>query len=91
MAQILKDFHDHPESVGETYGEHWCTAMGFALALTRSALACTVHAFIPGLCKSSASSNVSDLYRRMVTHRHRQFGAANQETCDASDASPSEA
>jgi hypothetical protein len=91
MPQLFKDFHDHPDSVGETYVQHWRSAMGFALALSLSALACSVHAFVPGLCKSSASRTVSDLHQRMVTHRHRQAGTANQETCDAPDISPSEA
>lgn len=91
MQQILKDFHDHPESVGETYSQHWRSAMGFALALSLSALACVLHAFVPGLCKSSASSTVRDLYKRMVSHRHRQVGARNQETCEPSAESPSEA
>jgi hypothetical protein len=88
---MIQDFHDHPESVGETYGQHWCSAMGFALALSRSALACMVHAFVPGLCKTTASSTVSDLHRRMVSHRHRQVGTENQKTYATSDASPSEA
>ncbi len=91
MQRMIKDFHDHPESVGETYGQHWCSAMGFALALSRSALACMLHAFVPGLCKTTASSTVRDLHRRMVSHRHRQVDAANQKTCAASDASTSEA
>jgi len=83
MSQIIKDFHDHPDSVGETYGQHWCSAMSFAAQLILSALACAVHAFVPGLCKSSASRKVSDLYQQMVTHRHRGIGAANPRYCDA--------
>lgn len=71
MTRLIKDFQDHPRSVGETYLQHWCSAMSFALTLARSALACTIHAFVPGLCKSTASASVQDLHRRMVTHRHR--------------------
>lgn len=72
MPQLLKDFHEHPRSVGETYGQHWCKAMGFALALFASALACMVHAFVPGICKSTASRAIGNLYGRMVTHRDRR-------------------
>ncbi|MFU8816197.1 MAG: DUF6356 family protein [Pseudomonadales bacterium] len=72
MSQLLKDFHQHPQSVGETYGQHWYSAMGFAFHLFWCALACMVHAFVPGLCKTTASRSVSELHARMVTHRHRQ-------------------
>jgi hypothetical protein len=69
MPQLLKDFHDHPQSVGENYLQHWCSAMSFAAALLICAVACMVHAFVPGLCKTTASRSVCELYRRMVTHR----------------------
>jgi hypothetical protein len=72
MSQLLKDFQDHPHSVGETYGQHWWSAMSFSLRLTLCALACAVHAFVPGLCKTTASRAVTQLHQRMVTHRHRQ-------------------
>jgi hypothetical protein len=79
MPQLIKDFQDHPRSVGETYLQHWWSAMGFALALARSALACLLHAFIPGLCKTTASESVQELHQRMVTHRHREHrGAAGR-------------
>lgn len=72
MHQLLKDFRQHPESVGETYVEHWWTAMGFALMLFVSSLACLLHAFIPGLCKGTASRSIQALHERMVTHRTRR-------------------
>jgi hypothetical protein len=78
MSQLLKDFHQHPQSVGETYGQHWYSAMGFALNLMWCALACMLHAFVPGLCKTTASRSVSALHRRMVTHRHRQAASAHE-------------
>jgi len=71
MNDLIRDFRDHPESVGETYGQHWCSAMGFALTMIGSALACAVHAFVPGLFKTTASATITRLHRRMVTHRHR--------------------
>jgi len=84
MPDFLKDFHDHPESVGETYGQHWYSAMCFAMALLASAIACMVHAFVPGLFKKTASGNITALYQRMVMHRHRaaagQPGASDTKT-----------
>jgi hypothetical protein len=71
MRELLTDFHEHPRSVGETYAQHWRSAMGFALTLLVCAGACAVHAFVPGLCKTTASRSITALHQRMVTHRHR--------------------
>jgi hypothetical protein len=72
MPQLLKDFQEHPHSVGETYGQHWWSAMSFALRLMGCAFACALHAFVPGLCKTTASRSVTALHERMVTHRQRR-------------------
>lgn len=72
MSRIFKDFQDHPRSVGETYLQHWCSAMSFSATMATLALACMVHAFVPGLFKTTASESVQDLYRRMVTQRDRR-------------------
>lgn len=72
MSQLLRDFTEHPHSVGESYGEHWLTAMGFAVTMLALAIACAVHAFVPGLFKRTASRTVDDLHRRMVTQRSRR-------------------
>jgi hypothetical protein len=72
MLQILRDFQEHPESVGESYAEHWLAAMSFAAALAICAVTCAVHAFIPGLFKHRASACVARLHERMVIHRRRQ-------------------
>ncbi len=74
MSKLLRDFVDHPHSVGESYVQHWHTAMGFSLTLLALALACAVHAFVPGLFKQTASRCIDKLHRRMITQRHR--GAA---------------
>lgn len=71
MDQFFRDFIDHPHSVGETYGQHWCSAMRFALLLGGCALACLVHAFLPGLFKSTASRSVARLHDRMLVNRQR--------------------
>lgn len=75
MPQLLRDFREHPHSVGETYPQHWWTAMAFASTMLRCAVACAVHAFVPGLCKTTASRSVDELHQRMVRHRHRHAQA----------------
>ena len=71
MTQLIRDFHEHPQSVGETYAGHWLVAMSFALSLLACALVCTVHAFVPGLFKHTASRAIGRLHERMVRQRRR--------------------
>jgi hypothetical protein len=72
MSQLIRDFQEHPRSVGESYVEHWLTAMGFAWTLARCAFVCAVHAFVPGLFKHSASRCITQLHEHMVTQRRRR-------------------
>lgn len=64
-------FVDHPESVGESYGEHFGVAMGFGVTMVTAGIACIVHALIPGLFVKTGSAAVTELYDRMVQHRRR--------------------
>lgn len=57
-----KLFLDHPREVGESYGEHFVAASRFGLRLMGAAGAAFVHALVPALCKTTASSTV----RRMA-------------------------
>jgi hypothetical protein len=65
-------FLDHPRSMGETYFEHQRVALSFAFSLLGAALACAVHALVPGLCASTGSRAVADLNERLVLNRRRQ-------------------
>ena len=64
-------FLDHPRSVGESYLEHQRRALGFGLSLFLAALACTVHAIVPGLFVRTGSEAITRLHERMVLHRTR--------------------
>ncbi len=64
-------FTDHPESVGETYGEHFLVASSFGVTMLGAGLACLVHALVPGLFVKTGSAAVTGLYDRMVAHRRR--------------------
>lgn len=87
MSQFLKDFRDHPESVGENYGQHWCSAMGFAATMFLCALACAVHAFLPGAFKTTASARITQLYERMVSKRHRHSSGPRNSASERSQTS----
>lgn len=64
-------FIEHPASVGETYGEHLRTAMGFALTLLGAGLACLLHALLPFLFVDTGSRAVERLHARMIANRSR--------------------
>lgn len=66
MSAVRRLFIEHPAMVGETYGEHMATALGFAGPLTKAAAGALVHAFLPFLCTTTASDTVKSLYARMT-------------------------
>lgn len=69
-------FLEHPRSVGESYLEHQRHAFGFGMALLGAALACLVHAVVPGLFVRTGSQAITRLHDRMVTHRTARSSAA---------------
>jgi hypothetical protein len=62
---IAKLFIDHPQSIGETYGQHARTAMSFGWRMVIGGLACMVHAAVPGLFVKTASRTVVQLDAEM--------------------------
>ncbi len=69
--RIARLFTDHPDSVGETYGQHFAVACSFGGAMLRGGLACLLHGAFPFLCTSTGSSTVRRLHERMVVNRVR--------------------
>jgi hypothetical protein len=62
-------FLEHPRSVGESYLEHQRRAFSFGITLLAAALACLVHALVPGLFVHTGSDTVTRLHDRMVVNR----------------------
>jgi len=69
MSRIGQAFRDHPASVGETYLEHLRSALGFSFAMSRAAVCCAIHAFVPILFQRTGSSAIEELHRRMLRQR----------------------
>ena len=69
--QLARIFNRHPATVGETYGEHFMSAMGFSLSMIRGAVFCAIHAILPFLCQRRGSDAITRLHHRMVTNRRR--------------------
>lgn len=67
-------FTKHPESVGETYGEHFASASYFGLRMIGAGVLCLIHGLLPFLFTTNGSRTIIHLHERMVTNRHRQQG-----------------
>ena len=56
---------EHPRDIGETYGEHAGHALFIGTRMIGAGLACLVHALIPGLFVTTATSTVNDVVTLM--------------------------
>jgi Family of unknown function (DUF6356) len=67
MPTLLKSmFVAHPESVGESYSQHFGVAAGFGLALIGAGLAALIHGLVPGLFEKTASTTIRRLHARIA-------------------------
>jgi hypothetical protein len=64
---IRQHFTEHPASVGETYGQHFRVAAGFAGSLAVAAAGAAVHAVVPSWCSATASSRIVELHEQMTS------------------------
>ena len=66
---LRRIFLDHPATVQESYFGHMRFALWFCFWLIAAAGAALIHAFVPALCESTASSIIKRLHARIVA-RH---------------------
>jgi len=66
-----KLFSEHPNSVGETYLQHFGVAMSFGARMVVAGLACMLHGILPFLFVTTGSSTVRHLHDKMITGRKR--------------------
>ena len=71
-------FLDHPDSVGETYGEHFLFAGRFGLAMIRGGVGALVHALVPGWCVTTGSDTIARLNRLALEQRRAKGQSAMQ-------------
>ena len=69
---------DHPESVGESYAEHFRVAGGFGVTMIVGGLGAVLHAFLPFVCKTRGSDTINALHARMVAKRDAKRAATTQ-------------
>ena len=65
-ATLYRLFLSHPQTVDESYGEHFLFALGFAMRLLGAGLAALVHAVIPCLFETTASRMIGKMHDRIV-------------------------
>lgn len=68
---LRKLFLDHPEEVGESYGEHFKVAASYGWPMILGGIACLVHGLVPGLFRNAGSATIRDLNARLCACPHR--------------------
>jgi hypothetical protein len=58
-------FTEHPQSVGETYGQHLAFALGVGGRMVVAGIACMVHGLVPAFFKTTGSRAIRDLVLRI--------------------------
>ncbi|WP_343528879.1 DUF6356 family protein [Sphingomonas sp.] len=71
-------FTDHPDSVGESYLQHFGVAARFGGIMIRGGLGAIVHAVVPGLCTTTGSDTIARLHAEMVAKRRKVQAAQTQ-------------
>jgi hypothetical protein len=69
IMDLHRLFTEHPESVGETYGEHMVRASCFGGRMVVAGLACMVHAVLPFIFVRTGSQAIEELNARMLATR----------------------
>ncbi len=64
-------FTEHPESVGETYSQHFMHSASFGMTMLAAGCACLMHGLLPFLFQRTGSRAVMRLHDRMVVNRRR--------------------
>ena len=72
MAFKSNLFTEHPNSVGESYLQHLVMSSGFAWRWLLAAMACSLHALFPFLCKTTGSTIIKGLHNSMIENRDRR-------------------
>ncbi len=73
-------FLDHPQSVGESYGEHFHVATSFGMTLIIGGIGAVIHGFLPFAFTTSGSDTVNKLHAVMVAKRNAKRAATTQMT-----------
>jgi hypothetical protein len=62
---LVSSSRTHLASVGESYVEHFRFAVAVGALMVAAGLACILHAFVPGVCRNTASRTLAGLNRAL--------------------------
>ena len=62
-AGLVSASRSHLAQVDESYGEHMRFALGVGALMVAAGLACLLHAFLPAVCRTTASRTLASLGR----------------------------
>jgi hypothetical protein len=71
MSLFRSLFIEHPESVDETYAQHFFSALSFGTKMVIAGIACMVHGLLPAVFVTRGSDTISALHERMVVKRRK--------------------
>ena len=72
MSPVARLFAEHPASVNETYLQHLASASYFGFRMVIAGFACLIHALLPFMFSTTGREAISELHKKMVTHRVRE-------------------
>ena len=70
MRKFFRLFLKHPNSVGETYWQHFRYASGLSFTFIRVGLMCIIHSFCTFMFTSDISSKVKDINEDLQERKH---------------------
>jgi hypothetical protein len=74
MKKLINLFTEHPNSIGKGYFSHMYQALGFSFQMFVGATACTIHAFLPFLFQTTASTRIKNLYKEIKDIEYKKTG-----------------
>jgi hypothetical protein len=75
MDELASLFVKHPNSVGESYGQHMGSAFSFGSRMIVAGCACMMHGLFPFLFVKTGSTTIRHLHDQMISHRSRALAA----------------
>lgn len=69
---MKKLFTQHPESIGETYFEHFKFAFKSGCLLTFAGIACIIHSIFPFLFITTASTTMANISKEITERNHKK-------------------
>ncbi len=62
-------FTEHPHSVNETYGQHFCAAFKFGAQMMIGGVACVLHAIFPFIFQQTGSNYLFKIMQEFIARR----------------------